>query len=330
MKILLPDGKGYKANLHGHSTDSDGEFSPERIKSFYKGKGYSIYAYTDHLYMRDRSSLCDEDFVALSGYENVLCDGRAGEICKCYHLNFYSPSPSKVGMVGVSPWFYEIWNKNKTEEEKRLSPVLEFCDEEHSVKNVNAIIESAKKLGYAVVYNHPVWSLHDYRDYTGLKGLDGMEICNASFVYGSEPDDQGVIYDQMLKDGQRLNCFANDDNHRLSDFYHAYNVMYPEKLNYESVFECLKNGTSYASTGATLRGLFADGNKITVCAENARSIRFSTNARIGAYFCFKDKPLTEATFEINGDYIEYFRVTVEDMNGKKAWTRAYFKDEFDN
>ena len=74
MKILLPDGKGYKANLHGHSTDSDGEFSPERIKSFYKGKGYSIYAYTDHLYMRDRSSLCDEDFVALSGYENVLPD----------------------------------------------------------------------------------------------------------------------------------------------------------------------------------------------------------------------------------------------------------------
>ena len=327
MKILLPDGKGYKANLHGHSTDSDGDFSPEQIKRFYKEKGYSIYAYTDHLYMRDRSCLCDENFVALNGYENVLCDGRAGEICKCYHLNFYSPSPSKVGMVGVSPWFYEVWNKNKTKEQKDASPVIEFCPEEHSVANVNAIIKRANDMGYAVVYNHPTWSLHDCKDYIGLKGLVGMEICNASFVYGSEPDDQGVIYDQMLRDGQRISCFANDDNHHLSDFYHAYNVMYPKKLDYESVFECLKNGTSYASTGAVIRGLYLDGNVVTIEVENARAVRFSTNARIGLYVPAKDKAVTKASFELNNEYIKYFRVTVEDFDGKRAWTRAYFVDE---
>ena len=327
MKILLPDNIGYKANLHGHSTDSDGVFTPEQIKKFYKDNGYSIYAYTDHLYMRDRSSLCDENFIALNGYENVLCDGRPGEICKCYHFNIYSPRPDKVGMVGVSPWFYEVWNKNKSEKEKALSPVIEFCSEEHSVENANAIIKKADELGYAVIYNHPLWSLHDHRDYIGLSGLAGVEVFNGgSYISGIEPDDQSIIYDQMLADGQRLNVFATDDNHTEKDFFLGFNVMYPEKFDYDSVFECIKNGRSYASTGARIRGLAVDGNKVYLGVENARAIRFSTNARISKLFVAKEKPLTEATFEIS-EYVDYFRVTVEDFNGKKAWTRAYFKDE---
>ena len=154
-----------------------------------------------------------------------------------------------------------------------------------------------------------------------------MEISNASFVYGSEPDDQGIIYDRMLRDGQRINCYANDDNHHQSDFFHAYNVMYPKKLDYESVFECLKNGMSYASTGAAIRGLFIDGNVVTIEVENARAVRFSTNARIGRLVLAKDRPITQAGFELNNEFIKYFRVTVENFDGKKAWTRAYFIDE---
>ena len=327
MKILLPDGMGVKANLHGHTTDSDGVFTPEQIKKFYKDKGYSVCAYTDHLYMRDRSSLCDESFIALNGYENVLCDGRPGEICKCYHFNIYSPRPDKVGMVGVSPWFYEAWNKNKTKEEKELSPVLDFCSEEHSVRNANAIIKRADEEGYAVIYNHPLWSLHDERDYIGLRGLAGVEVFNGgNYISGLEPDDQSIIYDRMLSDGQRLNVFATDDDHTKNDFFLGYTVMYPEKFDYESVFACIKSGACYASTGARTRGLAVDGNKVYLGVENARKVRFSTDAREGRLCVADDKPLTEAVFEL-GEYAEYFRVTVEDLDGKKAWTRAYFKDE---
>ena len=329
MKILLPDGVGHKANLHGHSTDSDGVFTPEQIKKFYKDNGYSVYAYTDHLYMRDRSSLCDENFIAVSGYENVICDGRPGAICKTYHFNFYSPDPKKVGMVGVSPWFYEAWNKNKTEEQKALSPVLDFCREDHSVETAVEMIKKANDLGYAVVYNHPLWSLHDERDYLGLKGLAGVEIFNGgNYIVGSEPDDQGIVYDRMLSDGQRLAVFANDDNHTREDFFLGYNVLYPTRFDYAGVFECIKNGRSYASTGASIRGLAVDGNKVYIGVENARSIRFSTNTRAGKLVVAKDKPLVEATFELT-EYVERFRVTVEDTNGKKAWTRAYFTDEIE-
>ena len=93
MKVLLPDGVGYKANLHTHTTESDGKFTPEQVKEYYRAHGYSIVAYTDHLYMRDRSSLNDENFVALNGYENCLHDGGGANADKLnavrdFALNF--------------------------------------------------------------------------------------------------------------------------------------------------------------------------------------------------------------------------------------------------
>ena len=39
-KILLPEYIGYKANLHSHSTDSDGDLTPEQMKEYYKANGY--------------------------------------------------------------------------------------------------------------------------------------------------------------------------------------------------------------------------------------------------------------------------------------------------
>ena len=48
-KYLLPkDGTFYKANLHCHSTVSDGALTPEELKKAYMAEGYSIIAYTDH------------------------------------------------------------------------------------------------------------------------------------------------------------------------------------------------------------------------------------------------------------------------------------------
>ena len=46
---LLPEeGNLYKANLHCHSTVSDGRFTPEELKRMYMERGYHAIAYTDH------------------------------------------------------------------------------------------------------------------------------------------------------------------------------------------------------------------------------------------------------------------------------------------
>ena len=69
-KYLLPEnGSFYKANLHCHTTVSDGSLSPEDTKAVYKEQGYSIIAYTDHDVMIDHDDLRDESFLPLLGYE---------------------------------------------------------------------------------------------------------------------------------------------------------------------------------------------------------------------------------------------------------------------
>ena len=69
-KFLLPEsGNYYKANLHCHTNISDGNRTPEEIKSAYKAHGYSIVAYTDHDVFIPHPELCDESFLALNSME---------------------------------------------------------------------------------------------------------------------------------------------------------------------------------------------------------------------------------------------------------------------
>lgn len=43
-KLLDEDLNRYKANLHCHTTVSDGRLTPEAVKKLYKENGYSVIA----------------------------------------------------------------------------------------------------------------------------------------------------------------------------------------------------------------------------------------------------------------------------------------------
>ena len=69
-KYLLPENVNwYRANMHCHTTCSDGALTPEEVKEAYKNMGYSIVAYTDHEILLDHSDLNDENFLALTSSE---------------------------------------------------------------------------------------------------------------------------------------------------------------------------------------------------------------------------------------------------------------------
>ena len=61
-KYLLPPKNCYKANLHCHSTISDGKITVEELKELYKRNGYSILAYTDHEVLVTHSDLTSAEF----------------------------------------------------------------------------------------------------------------------------------------------------------------------------------------------------------------------------------------------------------------------------
>ncbi len=70
--FISKDKKQFKANLHCHSTASDGKLTPEELKYAYKKEGYSILAITDHCYPHPHNELTDSDFLLLTGYEAYI------------------------------------------------------------------------------------------------------------------------------------------------------------------------------------------------------------------------------------------------------------------
>ena len=96
MKKYLLGGKGnfYKANLHIHTTISDGCFSPEEVKRMYMEKGYSILAYTDHEVIVPHNELSDRNFLAITAYEASVnaplfkIEKHRAQFFIAYHLNF--------------------------------------------------------------------------------------------------------------------------------------------------------------------------------------------------------------------------------------------------
>ena len=69
-KYLLPQvPKYFKANLHTHSTISDGKLTPEEVKQAYKSLGYSILCLTDHNVTVNHSDMNEPDFLMLTGVE---------------------------------------------------------------------------------------------------------------------------------------------------------------------------------------------------------------------------------------------------------------------
>ena len=76
-KFLLPaDKTAFKANLHCHTTFSDGKNTVEEIKKLYMERGYSVVAFSDHNCLVPHPELAGPDFVPLTATEINIDDGR--------------------------------------------------------------------------------------------------------------------------------------------------------------------------------------------------------------------------------------------------------------
>ena len=90
---LLPENnKQFKANLHSHTTLSDGGKTPEEMKAIYKERGYSVLAITDHGKLIDHSALDDEDFIMLTAVEFWVGGGdkKLGGFDRAMEFNLFA------------------------------------------------------------------------------------------------------------------------------------------------------------------------------------------------------------------------------------------------
>lgn len=323
IELLSGNVKYYKANLHCHSTVSDGRLSPEEIKREYQKRGYQIVAFTDHNRYVNHSELSDDKFIAVAALETDIDDrpkkeGEGYSLVPTYHLNWYDTRPD----------LYQ-------EEKKRLTrPEQRYGD----IAYLNRYIGEMKKMGFLCCYNHPYWSLQDVDDYKELQGLWGMEIynhgCEVDGMNGYNPE----AYAQMLREGRPIFCVSTDDNHNreslednLCDSFGGYVMIGTNDFSYGGVMKALEKGNFYSCSAFTGRGeapgideMFIEDGKLHLKCSPADRIFIHTLGRN----CYRasaqaGETITEAVFPLNGQE-GCIRAQIYDKEGRHTNTNAYF------
>lgn len=338
MKYLLPNsGNFYKANLHCHSTVSDGKCTPSELKEAYMKEGYSIIAYTDHNVMIPHDDLSDENFLALTGYEIDVAEDFSVvgfPHVKACHLCLISLNKDNKKQVCWHRTEYLQSNAPKYRHLVKFDENEEDFVRDYSAETINEIIRRGRESGFFVTYNHPKWSMETYDQYMKYENMNAIEIYNnMSFVEGHDeynPD----VFDNMLRSGKKVYCVATDDTHSFHPFDSPYNdsfggftVIKSPDLSYESVAKALENGDFYSSQGPEIYELTYDNGTVNIKCSPAKKIYLTTGIRnVKSVIANKNEFLQEATFTVEND-IKYFRLTVCDKHGKHANTNAYFIDE---
>ena len=318
-KTLITRGENwYKANLHCHSTLSDGRRTVEELAEAYRREGYQIVAFSDHRKLIPHPELKREDFLPLTSVELDGSDYREEDTKyrSTYHLNFFA--------------------KNETDTN------LDFFDHQAARKNYgpevwNSLIAAVSER-FLVQYNHPRWSMQDIRDFGPLEGLWSFEVFNTGCEkehfngWGEEE------YIQMLRSGKHLIPTATDDNHNASPFDHpksdsfgGVTMIGAEALEYSAVIAAMEQGNCYATTGPLIKELWVEDGVLTVETSPCCGVLLRTPGYRAMPEWSHADDLTRVQFTLDPEKMkhpEYLYLEVVDTHGKKAITRAFLAEEW--
>lgn len=324
-KSLLPHGNFYKANLHCHSCLSDGVFTPQELKEFYKSKGYSVLAITDHEGLFYHKDLDDADFITLAGaefeYNDVISDDFYD--WRVTHICVIKKDPSEIFQLGFDPEYDHIkfnWLHNEWRE--KIVSKGEIIPKIYSPENINSMIKRYRDAGFLVSYNHPKWSQEGYREYSQYRGFNFMEVYNHGTFLDGFSEGNGDVYDEMLRLGNRVFPVATDDNHTAEHMFGGYVCVNAPTLEYTAITDALERGEFYASTGAFITEISFENGVFTVSTDEPSDIRFITDRRHVA----RISGAKTADFELSPKD-GFVRAEIKKADGSMAYTRAYFKDE---
>jgi len=188
-EYILPENETvYKANLHCHSTCSDGAMSTEELKALYKSKGYNVLAYTDHHTYRYHKDLADETFLPLAGYElNFDKFDSKRRLNKTCHINAIAIDPDKAIPI----------------EGKGI----------YKVDVINDAVKRLRENGFVVNLNHPSWSNQGPEEVLQFDGFTAIELYNSCCTRTYNSGENQSHYDAWLKAGKKGFAIAADDNH---------------------------------------------------------------------------------------------------------------------
>ena len=289
-------GRFYKGNLHTHSTNSDGDLPPADVCAAYRDAGYDFLALSDHFMecydypVSDTRDCRSENFTTIIAAELHAPRTEVGEIWHVHGIGLpFDFEPNKPGETGPE------------------------------------LAQRAYEAGAFVGIVHPSWYGLTHEDARQIPNAHAIEIYN----HGSQVEvDRGTDWpflDKLLNEGWRLSGYATDDAHQLThDWLGGWVMVHAEELDPDALVDSLKAGRYYSSQGPELHDIEVDDKNVTVRCSSARTV--SLQARGSKSETFMGEGVEEATLPLKRIKDSWFRVTVTDANGNRAWSNPIWRN----
>lgn len=308
MKSLSPfshSGRFWRGNIHTHSNQSDGVLPPEAVVQAYKDAGYDFLQLSEHFIehfnwpINDTRQFRSNNFTTLIGVELHAPETSAGElwhiVAAGLPLDFAPCSPNETGAQ---------------------------------------LAKRARDAGAFIGIAHPAWSQLTLEDGLAIESAHAVEIYNHGCAIENDRGDGWYLHDQLMNEGRRLSAFATDDAHfKTPDHFGGWVNVKAQSLDPQELLNALKAGHYYSSQGPELHDIKLNGKEIEITCSPVDTLTVVCGV---SRTCVKTgKAITSASFDLanldQGWLLKkpspWFRVTVIDHAGKRAWSNPYWWDE---
>lgn len=288
MKLMNPfesEGNWYKANLHCHTTNSDGKATVNQRIEQYRGAGYDILALTDHRVTNDVAGLSDDDFLVIGGMEaHPLVAAPDGQ----YHLVCLD-----------------------------VPDGIELPDD----LEVSKCADIVKKAGGLLIIGHPYWCGHNINEMLAVKDFVAIEVFNATCNINGKSV-SSVHLDDLLCGGKIVGALAVDDTHSFlePDAFKGWTCIKAKELTVKSVMEAIRSGCFYASCGPVIEDFRVEGGIAKVKCSPVKEIHIMAQRWFGCSFYAEDGALITAQQLELHEEVRYVRAEVVDEKGRRAWS----------
>jgi hypothetical protein len=305
FQVPAPIGRWYKGNTHTHTTESDGDSSPEYVARWYKDHGYDFLVLSDHNVFTDPAKLAelvDSGFLLIAGEEVTSSYERAA-----VHVN------------GLN-----------------IPEVVEPRVAESLVATIQANVDAIREVEAVPHINHPnfQWSF-------GAEELAEVERYRLLEIHNGHPSvhNEGgggtpgleEVWDILLTAGKRIWGIAVDDAHHFQGEFAPDRInpgrgwieIRAESLDPATLMEALEAGHFYASTGVELEDVVVTEERLEVHIRVAGNRRYTTVFVGAGGEVLAERVTNPAVYQLAGDEA-YVRAKVKDSAGRVAWTQPVF------
>jgi hypothetical protein len=293
IAVLLSAVVWLKGNLHTHTSQSDGDSTPQEVAAWYRDHGYGFLVITDH-----------DKITRIPAPEGlVLIDGE--EV-----TDRLPKKPLHVNAIG-------------------LRDVVKPGGGDSPVDVLQRNVDAVRAAGGIALVNHPNfgWAF-GAEELLQLRGVTLLEIASGHpYVNTEGPPSHEAMWDRLLTAGRRVWGVAVDDSHHLKRPWDkdvalpgkAWVVVRTEKADAKSIVAALERGEFYASTGVELEE--ASGTCVKVKDQNGAHYRVQFIGSGGRVL--QETTGASAEYKPRGDE-GYVRAKIINSNGLMAWTQPVF------